>query len=53
MIFLIFWIFFFQLMFKIAGSNVQEDAVAKSDYSNLDGGSKQLMEVWRNTIGDL
>ena len=53
MIFLFFWIVLFGQLYLIAGSNVEDDKGDKSDYANLGPMTKQLMESWRNTIGDI
>lgn len=51
MLFLCFWVFMFAWLFKVSGSVVNMDG-SKEDYKSLEGNTKQLLESFRNTIGD-
>lgn len=51
MLFLTFWIVLFAWLFKISGSDVEMDS-DKTDYANLQGNVIQVVESFRNTLGD-
>lgn len=51
MVFMIFWVFMFAWLFKVAGAVVTMDD-SKSDYAGLEDNLQQLLESFRNSIGD-
>ena len=54
MLFLIFWVIFFAWLYKITGSNVEVDKTKNvEDYKILEGNVMQLLESFRNTLGDV
>ena len=51
MVFFVFWLFIFAYWQKSLGNVVANDS-DKSDYAKLEGNVKQVMEIFRNTMGD-
>jgi hypothetical protein len=51
--FMFFWVLVFAWLMKIAGANVYMSDDRNEDYGSLGSAMMQVLETFRNTLGDL